>query len=225
MESSRDVVAVGRYQIRHGPSDFFRSPEPLQRNLIEQLVANLLGNPLDHLGLDESRREGVDRHPFAGELLGERLREGRDARLRRRIVRLAEVPDLPDHRGDVHDASVVLLEHLVDEDLRAVEDAVQVDGEDLAPRGVVHLHERLVRVDPGIVHENVEAAELTEDFLRHPERVRIVTDVGLRDERPPAHRLDRIGDVARGLFARHVIHHDVRALLGEGERDGATDSA
>src|SRR5205085_11209726 len=64
-----------------------------------------------YLRLDESRREGVDGHPFARELLRERLRERRDPRLRCHVVRLTEVSDLPDHRRDVHDAPVRSEEH------------------------------------------------------------------------------------------------------------------
>jgi hypothetical protein len=104
-------------------------------------------------------------------------------------------------------------------------DAVEIDGEDLAPRRVIHLHEALVRVDARVVHEDVEMAEFLQHFLRHPERVRIVADVGLCEHRAAAHLLDVLDDVARRPLARHVVHRDVGAFLGERERDGASDSA
>src|SRR5262249_22293621 len=103
------------------------------------------------------------RDALAGELLRERLRECGDARLRGGVVRLTEVSDLTDHRGDVYDPAVVLLEHLIDEDLGAVENTVEIDGENFAPRRVIHLDERLVRVDARVVHEDVEVSELAQD--------------------------------------------------------------
>jgi hypothetical protein len=113
----------------------------------------------------------------------------------------------------------------IDEDLRAVEDAVEVDAEDLAPRGVIHLHEALVGVDAGVVHEDVEMAELFQNFLGHAEGVRVIADVGLRQHRLAPHLLDVLHDVTRRSLARHVVHRDVSAFLGECERDGAPDSA
>ena len=92
---------------------------------------------------------------------------------------LAEIADLPDHGRDVDHPPPALLDHLVDEDLAAVEHAVQIDGEHLAPGGVVHLHEGLVGVDAGVVDEDVQMAELLEHVLGHAECIRVIGDVGL----------------------------------------------
>jgi hypothetical protein len=89
-------------------------------------------------------------------------------------------------------AAPALLDHLVDEDLGAVEHAVEIDGEDLAPGGVVHLDEGLVGVDAGIVDEDVEMAELPEHVLRHAKRVGKVCHVRLREHGLAAHLVDQL---------------------------------
>jgi len=119
--------------------------------------------------------------------------------------------------------AVVLLDHLVDEHLRAVEDAVQVDRQHLAPGRVVHLDEGLVRADSGVVDENVEVAELLEEVLRHAEGIGVVADVGLSQARLAAHLPDLLGHRLGGGLAGHEVHRDVGALLGERQRDRASD--
>src|SRR5207249_528579 len=192
-------------------------PEATQRNLLEQPAADLLGNARDHFSFDEPRGDGVHRDALAGELLGQRLGERRHAGLGRGVVGLAEIPDLPDHRRHVHDAPVALLEHLVDEHLRAVERAVEVDGEHLTPGGVVHLHERLVGVDTGVVDQDVEVAELGQHVLGHTERIGIVADVGPGENRAASHLRDVLRDVDGSRFAGDVIDGNVGALLDESE--------
>src|SRR5213594_2189519 len=124
-----DVVAVRRNEIDDRATDLLRRAEPLEGNLTQEPVAHLLRNALDHVRLDEAGRNRVHRNALAGELLGERLGERRDPGLRGGVVGLTEVADLADDRGDVHHAPPLLLEHLVDENLRAVEDAVEIDRE------------------------------------------------------------------------------------------------
>src|SRR6185503_2946185 len=117
------------------------------------------------------------------------------------------------------------LEHVVDEDLGAVEDAVEVDGEDLAPGRVVHLHKRLVAVDPGVVDEDVDVAEGSQNVLCHPEGVGEVAHVGSHREGAPAALLDLGDDGSGGRLARHVVHGDVGALIRQGEGDRSADPA
>jgi hypothetical protein len=67
-------------------------------------------------------------------------------------------------------------------------------------------------------------AELLEDVLRHPVGIGIVAHVGLREHGPAAHLADALHHVTRGAFAGDVVDGDVRAFLGERERDGAPDA-
>src|SRR5262249_25085729 len=68
-------------------------------------------------------------------------------------------------------------------------------------------------------------AELLQDVLRHPERIRIVADVGLRQDRVTADLPDLFGDFLGGGLARDVVDGDVGAFFGERQRDRAPDAA
>jgi hypothetical protein len=115
--------------------------------------------------------------------------------LARDLVRAAtEIPDLADDGGDIHHAPPALLDHLVDEDLGAVEHTVEIDREDLAPGGVVHLDEGLVGVDTRVVDEDVEVAELPQDVLGHAEGVGEVCHVGLGEHGLAPHGGDEVDD-------------------------------
>src|SRR6478609_6542878 len=82
-------------------------------------------------GVDEARRHGVDRDPLRPELLGQRARHRDDGPLRRRVVDLAGVAGLGAGGRDVDDASPAGLDHVGEHDLAEVEDAPDVDREDL----------------------------------------------------------------------------------------------
>src|SRR2546426_9559060 len=86
-----------------------------------------------------------------------------------------------------------------------------------------HLDEGLVGVDARIVDQDVEAPELFQNFLGHPERVGEVADVGLREHRAPPHLADLLGHILRRRLARDVVDGDVRALVGERQGDSAAD--
>src|SRR5262249_24748462 len=66
--------------------------------------------------------------------------------------------------------------------------------------------------------------ELLQHVLRHPERVRVVTDVGLRKDRVASDLADLLGDLLRGRLTRDVVDRDVGAFLGKRQCDGAPDT-
>src|SRR5256886_16041721 len=86
-----------------------------------------------------------------------------------------------------------------------------------------HLDEGLVGVDARIVDQDVEAPELLQNFLGHPERVGEVAHVGLREHRAPPHLADLLGHILRRRLARDVVDGDVGALVGERQGDSAAD--
>ena len=68
-------------------------------------------------------------------------------------------------------------------------------------------------------------AELLQHVLRHPERIGVVADVGLREGRMPPDLPDLLGNLLGGGLARDVVDGDVGAFRGESQRDGAPDTA
>src|SRR5437879_1149338 len=87
-------------------------------------------------GLGVTRRDAVDCDPFFGELEHGALGEANHAGLGGRVISLAKVAHLADHRADVDDAAVALLEHVRHHFKGDVENAVQVDVDDRVPVGV-----------------------------------------------------------------------------------------
>jgi hypothetical protein len=77
----------------------------------------------------------------------------------------------------------------------------------------------------GVVHQQVDAAELVHGALHERLAVLLVGDVAGREHRRPAglsHQPRRLLPVL--LLGLEVGQHDVGALAGEGDRDGAADA-
>ena len=77
--------------------------------------------------------------------------------------------------------------------------------------------------DPGVVHEDVEPAELANDLVDGGLDLAEIEHVHLDREGPATHRLD----LGRGALARRVVETegDVRAGMGEGEGDRPAQAA
>ena len=112
------------------------------------------------------RREAVDGDAVALELLRDDDREAGDARLRGAVVRLADVAEDARRARGADDASAHLLAGLRllapvrGGVLRRREVPFEVDGDDGVPLRLGHVHEHPVAEDPGVVDEDVEAAEV-----------------------------------------------------------------
>ena len=85
--------------------------EPPERGRPQDRLAGRLGQRVGELGRDVPGRHGVHADAAAAELLGERLREPDQARLRRRVVRLAGISVHADHGRHVHDRPAPPLQH------------------------------------------------------------------------------------------------------------------
>mmetsp|Transcript_4741 Transcript_4741/g.12166 ORF Transcript_4741/g.12166 Transcript_4741/m.12166 type:complete len:339 (+) Transcript_4741:113-1129(+) len=130
------------------------------RDLLEVFLVELFG----HVGFDESRTDGVDGDAPGGELLGVRHGHRDDSSLGGGVVGLPGVSDLPDDRGDVDDAAGALLHGELEEGLRAVEDAAEVDVDDGLPRVGLHSHDEAVAGDSGVVDQYVDGSEGLDGF-------------------------------------------------------------
>src|SRR5258706_5811430 len=159
-----DVGAARSGQVLDSGCDLLRSAEAAQGDGLEQFRARGLVEGRGHVGRDEARRDGVDAHPAAGELLGDRLRQPDQAGLAGGVVRLAGVARETHDRGDVDHAPLGLHQRPAG-GLEEVPGALEVDLEHAVEVLLAHAHQELGARDPGVVDQDVEAAELLLDLL------------------------------------------------------------
>jgi hypothetical protein len=104
--------------------------------------------------------------------------------------------------------------------------ADEVDAQGLLPRVlpllVGHLGDRVPQVDPGVVHQHIQAAEVSGGRVDHPPDGLGVRQVGLDDgvaaaRQPGPYVLGQSGRIA-------VVHRDPVAELGECLRDRPADA-
>src|SRR5690606_37900972 len=176
-----DVGRVGRDQVAHGGGDFLGPGQAGGGDAGKNLVLDFVWNGRNHRRVDEAGGHGVHRDAVANEFPGQRLGEADDGRFCRGVVGLAEVAGMAYDAGDVDDAAVAPLDHVVDERLGRVEDAVQVDVDDRVPLLQRHFGEEGVSGDARVVDEDVDAAVFGDDFVPKAGNIFEFGNVG-RDE-------------------------------------------
>src|SRR5262249_48382481 len=159
-----------------------------------------------------ARTHRIHRDPVLPEVACHDARQPGDAVLRRTVVRLPRVAEHAGRRGHRHDPAPALLAHAGRRVPGAVEGALQVHGDDGVPLRLVHVEEHAVAQDAGIVHENVDGAELAyggiDDALGGTE----VGDAVVARNRRPAASADRRADLGR-YRTRRAASVDVAAAV------------
>ena len=106
-----------------------------------------------------------------------------------------------------------------------VERRLEVDRQHGIPLGLGHAHHQAVLGDSGVVHKDVDTAEILDDLV--DDRVRLFEVGCVRGIALGLHA--QRGDLGFGSFAvlvdRKVGERHVGALLGEFECDGLADAA
>ena len=122
-----------------------------------------------------------------------------------------KLPNRPDDEDVEIDPAVVLLAHVLPRRLGDVEGAAQVDIDDRVEQLGVHVGERLVAQDPGVVDHDVDATE--------------GVDGGLHDRRAALGRRHRVGVGDRLAAGRGDLVDDQLggADVGAGAIDGAAE--
>src|SRR5450759_3680540 len=231
--SPRAQTILRPTRARNTLGDVLGFAHPADGGLRDHPRDDLLGHRLDDVRRDEARRDRVHADAELPELAGPGLREGDDAGLRGRVVRLAEVAVEADDGRRVQDDAALLPDHMRGYGAGAEEGSLEVHGKDLVEVGFRHrrdgcpvlpLHELCVADDPRVVHEDVDAAEAREDF-----RDGLVDRRRVRDVHLPAlggrsaGRLEH-GDERGGSGLVHVPRGHGVAALGEAEGRGAADA-
>jgi hypothetical protein len=142
-----------------------------------------------------------------------------------RVVGLPELALLAIHRGDVDDAAPALLEHVVDDLLGDVEQAVEIRLDDLVPLLVGHLAEQAVARDAGVVDQHVRGTVLGPDSLEGRLGRVPVRDVALRRVHLVALRVHFGEPAVLAGRSRAATGDDFEAGLAETLRDGRADAA
>src|SRR5207244_9942736 len=106
--------------------------------------------------------------------------------------------------GDVHDHAAAPGDHLAGHALQAEEHALGVDAHDAVPVRLREVHDVRAPGDPGVVHEDVDAAESRHHVLDHLVDAPEISHVRVEAEAPSSHRRHRIGGPLAG--ARVAIH-------------------
>src|SRR5689334_3682880 len=199
--------------------------DALERHLRQQRLARVCRQRRRHVGLDQSRRDGVDEDPPVRQLPRRRFRQSDQARLRRRVIGLASVAHGTGRRRDVDDAPAGLrAHHRFAGGAGHEKGALQIRLEDAIPVLVLHPEHEPVAGDAGVVHEHVDPAESLARRLDQP--------LGILS---PGH----VGHEARGLRAivRELLHgeaepvgiatgdDDARAVPDHPRGDGEADAA
>jgi hypothetical protein len=106
-----------------------------------------------------------------------------------------------------------------------VEVPLEVGVQDGVPLLLRHLPDDTVPGDPGIAHQDVQAAELVHDLVDHRLRLLEVGHVRLDGQRPAAHLLDLTLDLVGGVHPSAVGQRHVTAESAELQRHGGADPA
>src|SRR6201991_1867173 len=218
-----DVAGLARGQERHRLRDLLGPAEAIQRDLLQQRGLLRLGQHVGHVGLDETRRDAVDRDVAAAQLARQRARHARDAGLGRGVVGLAGIAAGADDRGDVDDAPEALLHHRAHHLARHAEDGLQVGVVHRVPVVVLHAHGQAVARDAGVVDQHVHAAVFLDDALDQRGDAGGVVDVELHALAAGVTR-QRLGDRLRAGIAGGGAD-DAEAARREFLRDGPADAA
>src|SRR6185295_19138703 len=153
------------------------------------------------------------------------------AALRRGVVHVARPGDYLVHGADADDlarAARHLRTHTSAFELahgrtRTKELASEIHADHLVPLGERELLERHVLLETGVVHEDVDRAELGLHRGEHLVHISFARNVGTQSEPAATLLLDLGRDRPCLILARDVINDDICASLAERESDRSTD--
>src|SRR5690606_28390060 len=162
---TRRKTGLVRGEPGHHRGDFLRAAQALDGYGADDLLEHVRPDGADDVGADVARRYRIDGDALARHFLRQRHGEPVYPGLGGGIVGLPELPLLAIDRADVDDAPPLALDHVVDDLLGHVEQAVQVGVDDRPPIIQGHLAKQPVSRDPRVVDQHIDRPVLGTDFL------------------------------------------------------------
>ena len=101
--------------------------------------------------------------------------------------------------------------------------AGKIDADDFVPLRECHLIDRRIRLQSGVVDQNVDGTELLADGAEHPGDVVFTRDVGFERHRGMTMAAQLVDHGLRFVLAGDVIDTNIRPGVTERECDGASD--
>jgi hypothetical protein len=172
-----------------------------------------------------TRTNRICTNPALAQFTGPGLDHPDHPELARRVIGLSEISGQPDDRRSIQDHARLLLEHDVDDRLRAVVRALEVDVDDPIELIFGHVLELGIGHDPGVVDQHVDLAAALVNRTYHCLDARHVGHVHGKRHRLATHRFDHAGGVFSSLGVHVTDRHDgtfLRKLDGRRLTDTAS---
>ena len=176
-------------------------------------------------GIDQPGRHAVDGDRRVGQLMRQRPREPAERGLGRHHVGAVGRPGVRRHAADVDHAAGTALAQVRQRRLRAMERAVDADRVGSLPVGIAQRVEWRLQADRRVVDDDVQAAEALRDRRDHRVDLGALGHVGERQQRLAAASEDLVDHGLALLPAGAHVDRDLRARVGQRQRDGAPDVA
>src|ERR1039458_60340 len=126
-DTAGDIAGVVLEQEPDRMGDLLGAPQSARGDVGLDPVERLFGNRGHHFGVDEAGSDAVHRDPAPGRLERQTFREAEQARLRCRVVGLANAAGLTDDGTDVDDATEAATNHVLEDRFGHVEGTREVD--------------------------------------------------------------------------------------------------
>src|SRR3989440_6329006 len=219
---TRNVAREVGHEKEHRRGDIRPLPQPAQWNRPDQRFPRVAGDGAGELRVDEPRGHRVHQDVTGSQLLGDGFGETDQTGLGRGVVRLPLVPVDAHYARDIDDPPPAPLDHAPGRVLGHEERALQIRVDHGIPIVLGDPEEQVVARGPGVVHDYVDAPEVSLDCgdrRLHLPGVAHVTSIA------PCRA---VGQRMRGGLRLGAVAPDdrhLRARHGEGLRDGVPDAA
>src|SRR5690349_1904629 len=162
---------------RRGAGNILCTADPSHGNSLHGHLPEVFAQRRGHRRFDKAGRDRITGNIAGSHFACNGHGQSNQAGFGCRIVCLSGLAHLPKYRGDIYDPAPALLEHGADRLLRAQVSRSQIGVHYKIPIGSFHTHDQLVFRDSGIVHQNVESAELREHIFEGGFDLLFVTDI------------------------------------------------
>ena len=216
-----------RREKHDGPHQVFGHTDLLERNASETALPEVVPSDVRpvQVGLDESRRDGVDPDLVGCQLQGHLFGEHFDSRLGHAVVGQVGRRHLLSGGRHVDDSAMrPVLDHSTRYRLAHEEVALQVDVQNGVPLLLADVEERGPLQDSGVVDEEVDTAQELVGLADEARDVGGGVRGALHGDGTAPHLLDLTHGAVGVFAAAPEVDGHIGALPGQPERDTAADA-